>query len=166
GTADRLLDRVRQQLQRPGALPLRYLLLDFRRVTGIDSTALLSFRRIRRLAETHNLTVVLTDVSPAIQRQLGEEAAGPAVRLFPDMDHGCEWCEEQLLASLEGAVEPGNPLRQELTRILGYEEIVDGLLSYAERREIATGDYLIRQGDPPDALDFIEFGRLTSQLET
>src|SRR5690606_22669987 len=115
-------------------------------------TALLSFRRIRQLAETHNLTLVLTDVSPAIQRQLGEEAAGTAVRLFADLDHGCEWCEEQLLASLEGAESQamlGNPLRQELVRILGYEEIVDDLLSYAERHEIAAGDYLIRQGDPP-----------------
>ncbi len=168
GTADRLVDRARHRLERPGQGGPCYLLLDFRRVTGIDSTALWSFRRLQQLAQANGATLVLTDVSPAIRRQLaGGEALDDSMPIFPDLDRGCEWCERQILSTVDGAVaEAGpDPLRQELRRVLEHDEIVARLLAYFERQEAATGDYLMRQGDSPDVLFLIESGRVTAQLE-
>ena len=39
------------------------------------------------------------------------------------------------------------------------------LVGYLERREFSPGVYLIRQGDMPDVLYFIESGQVTAQLE-
>jgi SulP family sulfate permease len=168
GTADRLVDRVRRRLEDRAQRPPRYLLLDFRRVTGIDSTALWGFGRMQQLARSHGVSLVLTDVSDAIRRQfMGSDTLDEAVPIFADLDRGCEWCETMLLASPENADSSSytDPLRQELLRILGHEEVVRNLLAYFERQEVPAGNYLIRQGDKPDVLFLIESGRVTAQLE-
>ncbi len=167
GTADRLLEQVRERLEDRERKPPRYLLLDFQRVTGIDSTALYSFHRMCQLAKTHQVSVVLTSLSPTIQRQLGgNKTVAQNATVFPDLDRGCEWCEMQMLQELGAEQQAGgNPLHQELLRILQDEAIVRSLLGYFERQEVGVGDYLMRQGDEPDVLYLIESGRVTAQLE-
>jgi SulP family sulfate permease len=166
GTADRLLGQVREQLENAEGNSPRFLLLDFQRVTGIDSTALYSFRRMCQLASTHSVSLVLTGLSPGIERQLcSADAVTQTAIIFPDLDRGCEWCEGQILKELGMEYNDGNSLRQELLRILQDEAVVRDLLSYLERQEVAVGDYLMRQGDEPDVLYLIESGRVTAQLE-
>lgn len=167
GTADRLLEKIERRIQDPDLPAPRYLLLDFRRVTGIDSTALLAFEKIRRLAEANHLILVLTELSPNIHRQLVSLLADEdAVRLFPDLDRGLEWCESRLLK--EAGVPPGpaqNALRQELTRIVNDAEEVETLLAYFEPWQLEAGQYLMRQGDSPHDLYLIASGQVTARLE-
>lgn len=169
GTADRLLERIQQRVQNPNLPPPRCLLLDFRRVTGIDSTALFSFEKLRQLAQAHHLALVLTELSPRVRDQLGESiTGGRVVHLFPDLDRGLEWSERQVLEAagmVGGAAQEANALRQELVRIVGSAEEVGRMLAYFERREVEAGHYLMRQGDAPDVLYFIESGQVTAQLE-
>jgi SulP family sulfate permease len=44
-------------------------------------------------------------------------------------------------------------------------QAVEELTKYLERREIAEGEYLMREGDPPTEMYFIEAGLVTVQLE-
>lgn len=167
GTADRLYYQVRRRIEEREPQP-RYLILDFQRVTGIDLTALSSFLRIRQSAHDYGATLILTGVAPAVHRQLsGSRVADETVSIFPDLDRACEWCERQLLASLEdeGSQSNQDPLRQELLRVLGGPELVERLLAYFERQEVVAGEYLMRQGEPPDALYLIESGQVTARLE-
>jgi CRP-like cAMP-binding protein len=46
-----------------------------------------------------------------------------------------------------------------------FESVVSELMAYFERQDVTQGSYLIRQGDPPQALYFIESGQVTVQLE-
>lgn len=39
------------------------------------------------------------------------------------------------------------------------------LMTYLEKHQVGEGDYLVRQGNPSDAMYFIESGQLTAQLE-
>jgi len=39
------------------------------------------------------------------------------------------------------------------------------LLDYLDRQDLAAGSYLIKQGDPPGSLYFIESGQVTAQLD-
>jgi sulfate permease, SulP family len=168
GTADRLLDRVRRRLEHPQRTPPHYLLLDFSRVTGIDSTALWSFRRLEQLARAQNVTIVLAGVPASIRRSLtGGNDFAAGLPIFPDLDRACEWCETQLLAELDAGETSSapDPLHQELVRILKSEELVARLLSFFQRQAFAAGEYLMRQGDPPDLLYLIESGQVTAQLE-
>ncbi|MBN2304091.1 MAG: SulP family inorganic anion transporter, partial [Anaerolineae bacterium] len=73
GTANALLERVRARLDDPDRLPLRFLVLDFRRVSGLDSSSVLSFGKIRLLADQRDFVLVLTHLAPAMQRQFDRD---------------------------------------------------------------------------------------------
>jgi CRP-like cAMP-binding protein len=56
-------------------------------------------------------------------------------------------------------------LRTQLRSLLPDTTNLDNLLSYFERLDVGSGYYLMKQGDPPEALYFIESGQVTAQLE-
>jgi sulfate permease, SulP family len=59
GTANAILDTLKARLQ-DDTVPLYYLILDFRHVTGIDSSAAFSFIKARFQAESEDFTIILT----------------------------------------------------------------------------------------------------------
>ena len=54
GTAHSLLHRVRARAHADDQPPLRYLILDFRHITGVDSSALMSLGRLLHIGEQVN----------------------------------------------------------------------------------------------------------------
>ncbi len=170
GTAHSLYEQVRQRASAK-APPARFVILDFARVTGLDSTGLLSFEKLLALADQQALTLVLTGLGVGLQRMsLREQLARGGIvekpgrlRFFDDLDRGVGWCEDQLLA--EAALPPGEAgLAEHFARWLPSEQLAR-LLSHMEPRLFAAGDYLMRQGDPADDIFLIEIGQVTSQLE-
>jgi sulfate permease, SulP family len=168
GTAHSLFEQIREITRRPDGPPVRYWLLDFRRVTGIDSTAMLSFTKIKQLVQDKGIVLLLTQLKPQVRSQF--EAGGflndADVHFFPDMDRGVEWCEEEIL-QVAGVTQPPGSLREQLKLLLGRWDAgrVDRFLQYLERREVAAGDYIVQQGDDPDDIYFVESGQVTAQLD-
>jgi SulP family sulfate permease len=129
GTATRLLERVRQRVNDPDLPALHFLVLDVRLVRGLDSSAVLSFTKMKQLAQQQGFTLIFTHLSPQIRRQLGEvlgeapasdDNDNPLVRVFPDLDHGVAWCEAQMIQTFESVGLAAKPrtLKQELERVL------------------------------------------------
>jgi SulP family sulfate permease len=187
GTAHNLLDQIRQRVAELDLPPLRFVVFDFHLITGLDSSALNSFAKMKQLAEAQHLVLVFANLSPRIRRQF--EVGGytkeddPVVRIFPDLDHGVEWCEDQVLIAEDSTLsETGKPVQelygeaflesvfddiiQSLEQQERFESVVADMMPYFERQEVEVGHYLIRQGDPPEALYFIEFAQVTVQLES
>ena len=167
GTADNLLNTIRERLSHPD-LPLpKFIILDFRRVTAIDSTASLSFNKLKQLTEAKGITLLLAEMSPNIQQQLQKNdfSENNHIHIFPNLDRGLEWCEQQILATFDSITLTTEQLWQQLQTFLTHTDRVEGLITYLERQEVPTGHYLIKQGDPPDDLFFIESGQITAQLE-
>lgn len=168
GTADGLLNRVRQRMVDADLPSVRFVVLDFHRVTKIDSTTIVSFQKMWQLAQARQITLVLTDLSPDILAQLGQSDRPlrdlEGIRLFADLDHGLEWCENQLLAAMAEMVDGKRPL-WEVNPTLSDPQQQARLFHYFQRQEVAVGDTLIQQGDRPDALYFIETGQVTAQME-
>ncbi len=171
GTAQKMLDRIKERLEDPGQPPLRYVVIDFRQVVLIDSSAVFSVTRMRQLAESQRIHMVWTNLSPAIQGLL--EKAGLAdgsdggFVILPTLDHGLEWCENHILAEqgvtdLTGFIEK---IKHQLKRVIPGSEDVDRLMSYLERVEVEEGSYLMRQGDQPDEMYFVESGLVSAQLD-
>jgi SulP family sulfate permease len=195
GTASRLLDRVGQRIKDPGPTHPRFLVLDFRQVRGLDASAVLSFVRIRQIAEAQGVALVLTQLSPLIRRKLAAEGLTgdepDACRVFADLDHGVEWCEEQILrrAASEAAqpevgadwrpyaAEPPADRFTELLEALGgIDAATPGaaiplsagdtrLGAYLERVEAPKDYCLIKQGEAPQGLYFVERGLVTAFME-
>ena len=105
GSANGLLERIRKRVE---AGPLRFLVIDLRRVTGVDSSAVVAFVKVIGLAHAHGFELVLTGVSEPVRKQLlrGGVSEGELVRFEPDLDRGLQRCEEVLLQ--DGAAEPAD----------------------------------------------------------
>jgi sulfate permease, SulP family len=160
GSANGLLERIRKRVD---ASPLAFMVIDLRRVTGVDSSAVASFVKVVHLAEAHGFELVFTGATDAVRRQLarGGVVASDIVRFEPDLDHGLQRCEEGLLAqaSTGAAPEPASP---------GGDGagMPPGLDPYLERIELAQGTTLLHQHDAPDDVFVLESGRLRVETVT
>jgi len=171
GTAQKLLDQIRERLEDENQPRLRFVILDFRQVVLIDSSAVFSITRMRQLAESKQLHMVWTNISPAIRQLLQRgglvDASDECFIILPTLDHGLEWCENRILAEsgvtdLTGFIER---IDSQLKRVIPDSKDVKRLMKYLEKDEVEEGDYLMRQGDQPDEMYFIESGLVSAQLE-
>ena len=170
GTANHLLNQVRVRAADSGLKPLRFVVMDFRRVTGIDSSAVLSLWKVHQLAQKLGFTLMMTQVSPEIQKQLAigglPATEFPSFRLFPDLDHGLEWCEKLLISTCPDHSNGGfSHLQEQLKDIWPQEVPSHRLLTYLEPQLVDKGTHLIRQSDRSECLYFIESGQVTARLE-
>ena len=164
GTAHDLFERVRARVW---ATTTRYVVIDFRQVIGLDSTALLSFDKMHHLARRHEFTLVLSGLSPNLRRQferggLAGRGAGH-LRFANDIDHAAEWCEDQLCVA--NPVELADRVLADYLLTIRPGAATERLVGYMERHEAVEGDYLIRQGSEPDHLFFVESGQISARLE-
>jgi sulfate permease, SulP family len=163
GTAHGLLEKVRERINQTAT---RYVVLDFQQVIGLDSTALLSFDKMRQLGKAFDFILVLAGLSPHLREQFergGVREEPGVVRFAIDLDRAAEWCEDQLCA-INDDEDRERSLVDYLQAIIPGEP-TQRLVSYLERKALATGEYLIRQGDDPDQLFLVESGQVTAQLE-
>ena len=119
GSANRLLERIRRRLE--VATPPRFLVIDLRRVTGVDSSAVVSFVKVIRLAEAAGSEIVFTGASDPVRAQLARggvvETEG-LVAFEPDLDRGLQRCEDALLiARASTAAEARAPRRPAATSV-------------------------------------------------
>ncbi len=164
GTANKLLEQVRQRVMDP-ALPVPlYIVLDFSQVSGLDASAALSFSKMKQVAQAGQITLVLTALSPAIQAKLARVVLDdPQVcHTFNSLDYGVEWCEDQLIAQAED----GAGLRPLPPPVQQMLEGTAGFHPYLARQNVTAGDVLIRQGEPVGGVYILESGQATVQCES
>lgn len=169
GTANAVLERIKSYLETAHLHAVNFILLDFRRVTGLDSSAVFSFKKALQLSETKTFILVLTGISEKIRQQLSRSdlfADPTRVLTFRDLDHGLENCENELLRRHD--MENMNmviSISQQLAAGGFKHADPDRILNYLESLQVKRGERLIQQGDPADSLYFIEDGTLSVQLE-
>jgi SulP family sulfate permease len=169
GTANDLLNDVRRRAEQNGRHALKYVVMDFRRVSGIDSSAAFSLCKVHQLACRLGFELIMTHVAKEIARQLALGGLQPtdsgSMRLFPDLDHGLEWCEQSLLASCQQNYGAHRDLSAQLEDIWPKDVPCARLMPYLEPQHVARDTHLIRQSDPSESLYFIGSGRVTARLE-
>jgi SulP family sulfate permease len=157
GSIPRLLARIRAR----ASSPPRFLVLDLRRVTGVDASAVVGLAKAMRQAEAQGSDVILTGASEAVRAQLergGITERSGRLRFEPDLDHGLERCEDALLG--EGATAlRGEPARD-------GEGPPAGLARSMERVTVREGAVVVRQDAPPGDLYVLVEGRLAVQTVT
>ena len=76
----------------------RFLVFDFKLVTGIDSSAAYSFAQIKRTAQDRGISLVLVHLPPAAEKVLrSSEFISEEVRIVAELDHALEWCEHEII---------------------------------------------------------------------
>jgi len=179
GSANSLLERITKRVE---AGAPRFLVVDLRRVTGVDSSAVVSFVKVVHLAEAAGFELVFTGASDPVRKQLergGVVQSEGVVRFEPDLDRGLQWCEDRLLrvGEPDGGVVGGGAVEGGAIEVGADQVFPDGqgdalagmppgLRTYLERVELPDGAVLIRQDEPPDDVFVLESGRLSVEMVT
>jgi SulP family sulfate permease len=157
GSASNLLERIGRRAEAGG---LRFLLVDLRRASGVDASAVVAFAKVVRLAEAGGFELVFAGASEQVREQLsrgGVAEQDGVVAFEPDLDRALQRAEDALL---EGA---------ELEQLAGADALdamPPQLRPHLERVELAAGAVLIRQDEPPEDLFVLASGRLRVEMAT
>ncbi len=164
GTAHRLLDEVTTEVDRPRPVPLRFLVLDFKRVESVDSSAIASFLRLVEQAERKGFAILLAAVPSAVARLLEAGGRGLALPTFPDLDHCLEHVEDRLIGlTCDAALEmPG--LDDGLRRAIADPERRGRVLAYARPVYWPAGATIIEQGARSDEMYLFDQGVIVAKL--
>jgi SulP family sulfate permease len=170
GTANGLYTRIKQRTVDAALPPLRFVALDFREVSGLDTSAVISLIKMRQLAAKSGFVILLSHLGGHDRKMMEREELirtdDANLKVFADLDHALEWCEDQVL--LEAGVDQCG---LDLTLQHHLEALFPGSFDYAklapylERMEIPAGKYFIEQGDPSDDMYFIESGRVAVHVK-
>jgi SulP family sulfate permease len=159
GSANRLYEHVKALLAQRAEC--RFLLFDFRLVTGIDSSAVHSFTQIKQAAAALGARLVLVNLSPSIAKTFGDNRfISSDVIVVPELDRALEVCENAIVAAHSDAGSEVRSLREWLGEALGNAEFADRLATQCQRQEFEAGDIIAQQGAPSDSMHFILEGRV------
>ncbi|QCP52093.1 cyclic nucleotide-binding domain-containing protein [Trinickia violacea] len=165
GTANLVLRRLGKRLGDTAGRHARYVMLDFRQVSGLDVSTSATFLRLKQRCAAGGDTLVLTALPPRAQALLERAGVLSAdVRTFVDLDAGLEWVEDRLLAQpdshAEEAASPGlAAIRPHFT-----EAALAQLERCTQVRWLMKDEPLFARGDAGDAVYFVEAGRVTVSL--
>jgi SulP family sulfate permease len=168
GTANAVLETIRDE---PKILSgqCRAILLDMKRVTGMDISALNTFELIENKCSKEGVILLYSGLSPPLARAVSEMKAaskfGGRALVFPDSDYALEYLEELLLEH-EPSRFGTRSIGDLLFEIVEDEEKVTILLESMSPVECKSGQTLFSQGDPDDGLYIVESGSLSAMIET
>jgi sulfate permease, SulP family len=169
GTVNHLLELIRQRYQDSRKPPLRFLVLDFRRVTGIDSSAALGFQKLRYTASANDFKILLTHLNSETRQQFADDILNPEdeeMQIFDDLDRGLEWCENELLDEFGVTKAKISIMLDGQLEERGFDKkLVKTLRQYLERKMFEQGEYLARAGEEASDLYFVEIGQVSIFLE-
>jgi len=159
GSANRLYQHVKSLLARHPEC--RFLVFDFKLVTGIDSSAAYSFAQIKRAAHDLGIRLVLVHLPAAAEKALrSSEFISHEVSVIPELDHALEWCENEIISQHQDREGEEASLRDWFTQILGTEQDAAELVRRCERIEVEAGEVIVSAGDAADSMHFILDGRV------
>ncbi|MCJ2101309.1 cyclic nucleotide-binding domain-containing protein [Methylobacterium sp. E-046] len=151
------------------AADLRVLILDFRDCVGLDSSALVAFRKIGLLAEQRGFDVLLAHLGPTVLRQVARSrlTANGRIRIRDTLDAALREAEATLLSEAgsagAGAGEVAHFARHMTDRLRCAVGPAD-FAPYLTVRDLAAGETLMRQGAVADALYFLEWGTISIEM--
>ena len=159
GSANRLYQYVKELLT---AQPdCRFLIFDFRLVTGINSSATHSFAQIKQVATASGAQILLVNLAAELERVFrAARFISDDVIVELDLDRALETCEHSIIEAHRTEADDARSLRAWWSDALGSAAHADHLAEYCRRLEVSAGDIIAREGDPAASMHFILEGRV------
>jgi SulP family sulfate permease len=170
GTANSLFEEVREAVLESPRGAGHTVILDFRLVSGSDSSAVFSFVKLLHLLDEQGTRLCLSGVSAELHRMLDSEGVvgnGPGKALvFQSLDQALEIAEESLLHGVRDSREEAQSLHEWLEAELQDAQITDRIIPYLQRLEVKSGDSVCRQGEASDEIYLAVSGRISIILKS
>lgn len=168
GSSESVFERIRGDIE---ALPPRrvaYVILDFGMVSGADSSAFVSFAKLRNFCERQGTTLVYCSLSPANRSALevgGFFGGKSRHQSFADLNLALAWCENRLLAKANLDTDTGLAgFEPWLQHQLGASIRPADLVAYLERKDVDSSQIFYREGEPADTVDLVAAGSLAIDI--
>lgn len=167
GTANAVLDRIKRDL---GKIRSEHdaVLLDFKRVTGIDISALNTFALAKSYCEYLDVKLMYSGVRPDVEERIlavdAVSSRSGRKMLFPELDFALEHLEEQVLDRhfrRSGQL----TVREQLAQILPEEAKIDLLVDSLKRVTCKAGQHLFLQGDGDSGFYLLESGHMSAFID-
>lgn len=166
GSAEKVANEIAAQMLQD----TRYVILDLRRITEIDSTGSQILQEINADLASHGKRLLLSVAQPSEPAELladsGVVDALTRDRIFRDLDRAIEWAEDDLLRAEapEGDAQAEIPLDRAgiLTGFTPAE--VAQVEKHLERVVYEAGRVIFREGDPGNELFIIAKGTASASL--
>ena len=165
GSAHHLLSNIKSIIS-SSQQPCYSLILDFKQVLGIDSSAAMTLVKLRHLSEREGFQLVFSNLSEQVAQSLSlggviYEGEDNICRIFNNLDAALEWCEDNLLKASDDNNLLSHTTSEWLKSELGSVDQVDLLGKYIEIKKFEPGDILFNQGERADSLYILSTGRVT-----
>lgn len=167
GTATALLERLERRV-RLGP-KVSFVILDFSRVSGVDSTGLATIGEAFQLGRTQGFRLLLSGVKPRMLGRLSTPKRGqphdsvPAH--FANLDAALEHAEEKLLDRWGQRYDPRSTMVDAVAYYSSSNFDFTEFLPYLTRKTVHAGQVLINKGDVADDLYFLVEGQMTAYAE-
>lgn len=165
GTTDQLLTQLEADLKSK-----RFVILDMRRVRGVDFTAVHLLEQMQAELGEHGGELIFSDLPKTLPSgedlgtyfdEVGLVKPERPIRIFPQLSDALEAVENQLLAEAGHGESPDEaPLElREFDFVAGRkEETLHAFAACVEERYCAAGQAIFRQGETGDELFFVRRG--------
>ncbi|TWD50761.1 SulP family sulfate permease [Agrobacterium vitis] len=164
GTVEQVVRAVKKRFS--NAPKPKYLLLDFRNVSGIDSAAVAGFVNIFSVLSAEKVEVILSPINADVQsvlQRINDITDSATLEAATDLDHALEEAEDRLLACHCG-VEYSVDIADQLLATLGPHPRVPDLVAVMERIELEAGTCLIKAGELASDIFVLATGRVKVEI--
>jgi SulP family sulfate permease len=168
GTANAILDTIRDD---PDIQDGKFIaiLLDLKRVTGIDISALNTFVQIKKICESAGIQLIYSGIPEETKKSFMLLDVVSKVQsnelVFAESDYAVEYMESLLLDKYAGD-SAERTIGDHLIRLFDDKEKARILMDALSRVECGEGEALFRQGEPDNGFYILESGSLTAYIET
>ena len=167
GAGNLLTMKVNQRVQDRSQSPLRYLLLDLRLVSGIDTSAAQTLVQMHARSVRYGYTVIFTHIFPPVAARLKAKFGLPETIFFEDTDRGLEWCEDLILRENghdrvpERSADPFEILRNYAAIKEDDQQRLDALVKVQHED---AGHIIIEHNKRPEGIYFVVSGYVSVVL--
>jgi SulP family sulfate permease len=158
GTAKGLFDRIVARIE-SGSTRIHHLVIDFRRVDGMDVSTAFVFTRLLRYAGRKRISLVYTHLKGGEVARLERSGALAGAAIRPTLQDGLAEIEEEILRQTPDEGRPPPALDALFARAAAA-----GCPLASESERFGAGQVIFAQGEASNALIFLEEGRLSALI--
>ncbi|HKI74391.1 MAG TPA: cyclic nucleotide-binding domain-containing protein, partial [Pseudomonadales bacterium] len=159
GSAETISETVMDEIRHHESTTNLYVMLDFRAVSGIDSSATLAFSRIFDMASAAGSTIMLINMNQQVKSIMSRSVENfDAGSVYPDLDVALEAREVAILSSIEPHEKRPHSATETLRQYLMAEEDVKALEAFFDVQDIERGEILFNAGQPANSMMIVDAG--------
>ncbi|RAP34114.1 hypothetical protein DID75_00630 [Candidatus Marinamargulisbacteria bacterium SCGC AG-410-N11] len=171
GTAHGLYQTIKKRITDTSLVTPTHIILDFKLVNGLDSSAFHSLSKIIKLNNTYNSKLLFSNMSDSIKGHFQNSGAinqsipSDSYDFYSDLDLSLEHCENELLNEINSESLKPQTINDRLMFWFSDQNVVNQFQNYLEKRNCQKDEWLFHQGDASDCIYILEKGQASIYLE-